>query len=185
MFPSRSEEKAIERPSGENRGWMSRAVCTVRRWRFFPSSSAVQMSPRYAEGDLAVMIIRVTNQLRLAGGGRALQAGQKHQPDVDGSCHGSHSRIRCIRAPGGCGPRPTNFNGCNRLRHAIKIGDIPLRDGPAQLQGRGQSALREINRPYCVKMTPIHHRGRPAQLPLTLGSRARRGSSRPQPDLES
>ena len=33
------------------------------------------------EGDLAVVIIGIANQLRLAGAGRALQAGQEHQPE--------------------------------------------------------------------------------------------------------
>jgi hypothetical protein len=45
-LPLRSDEKAIHLPSGEKRGYTSRALWTVRRWTFEPSSLATHTSPR-------------------------------------------------------------------------------------------------------------------------------------------
>jgi hypothetical protein len=52
LLPKRLDENAIHRPSGENLGYTSSAVFTVKRTGPDPSSFAVQMSPKYVNAIL-------------------------------------------------------------------------------------------------------------------------------------
>ena len=83
------------------------------------------------EDDLAVVIIRVTNQFRLTGAGRALQAGQEQQPDRDGSRHGCHSSVS-VRAEG----RKSTGGEGQRVRLADGTRGVPA---TMEIKGRRKS----------------------------------------------